>query len=403
MRLVAGKQTDVGRVREVNEDGCLVDDRMGLFAVADGMGGHQAGEVASATALEALRAAVASGEPIRDAIDRANDAVLERSAGDERLRGMGTTMTAGTLAAGGTLLLGHVGDSRAYLARDGELTQVTEDHSLVEELVRGGKLTPEQAEVHPQRSVITRALGIEPAVEIDLYPVELHEGDRMLLCSDGLTTMVRSEEIAAILQREPDPQRAANKLVEAANAAGGEDNITVLVIDVAGDDSGPTAAVAVDEAADAIAEEAEPAAEDEAEPAGDEQPEAAGRRRGRARRFGRVLLWVLPVLLVVGLGFGAVGWYARRTYFVGLDRERVTVFKGVPDGLLGWDPTIEERTRIDGSDLTPAERDDVDDNKRFSSRRKADAFVDRLRGKVRDREQATTTTTTTVPAPPPPP
>jgi hypothetical protein len=226
----------------------------------------------------------------------------------------------------------------------------------------------------------------------------------MLLCSDGLTTMVRADEIAAILQRETDPQRAANKLVEAANAAGGEDNVTVLVIDVAGDDAGSPAAVPVDEAADATAEEAEPAAEEEAEPAGDEKPEAAEPRRGRARRVGRVLLWVLPVLLVVGLGFGAVGWYARRTYFVGLDRERVTVFKGVPDGLLGWDPTIEERTRIGGSDLTPAERDDVEDNKRFSSRRKADAFVARLRGNVRDREQATsTTTTTTVPAPPPPP
>ncbi|MGH9012947.1 MAG: Stp1/IreP family PP2C-type Ser/Thr phosphatase, partial [Acidimicrobiia bacterium] len=242
MRLVAAKKTDPGRVREGNEDGYLVDDRMGLFAVADGMGGHQAGEVASATALEALRAAVASGEPIRDAIDRANEAVLERSAGDERLRGMGTTMTAGTLAAGGTLLLGHVGDSRAYLARDGELTQVTEDHSLVEEMVRRGELTPEQAEVHPRRSVITRALGIEPGVEVDLYPVELHEGDRMLLCSDGLTTMIRAEEIAAILRGEPDPQRAANTLVEAANAAGGEDNITVLVIDVTGDDAGPAGA-----------------------------------------------------------------------------------------------------------------------------------------------------------------
>jgi serine/threonine protein phosphatase PrpC len=399
MRLVAAKKTDPGRVREGNEDGYLVDDRMGLFAVADGMGGHQAGEVASATALEALRAAVASGEPIRDAIDRANEAVLERSAGDERLRGMGTTMTAGTLAAGGTLLLGHVGDSRAYLARDGELTQVTEDHSLVEEMVRRGELTPEQAEVHPRRSVITRALGIEPGVEVDLYPVELHEGDRMLLCSDGLTTMIRAEEIAAILQGEPDPQRAANTLVEAANAAGGEDNITVLVIDVTGDDAGPArAAVPAGEAAEAAAEEAEPAAEEEAEPA---EP-----RRGRARRVGRVLLWVLPVLLVLGLGFGAVGWYARRTYFVGLDRERVTVFKGIPGGLLGWDPTIEERAGIGVSDLTPAERDDVEDNKRFSSRSKADAFVDRLRGNVRDREQDTTTTTTdttTVTAAPPPP
>jgi protein phosphatase len=393
MKLVVGARTDKGRVREGNEDHELTDKTMGLYAVADGMGGHQAGEVASATAIEALRAAVASGTPIRDAITLANDAVVERSAADERLRGMGTTMTAATLAAGGTLLIGHVGDSRAYLARDGELRQITEDHSLVEEMVRGGELTPEQAEVHPQRSVITRALGIDPGVEVDLYPVELQEGDRVLLCSDGLTGMVRTEEIAAVLQREPDPPKAANELVEAANEAGGEDNITVVLLDVVADDS-PAAAVLPD---------------DRARPP--EEPVSSRRERRRrlprARRLARVALWVLPVLLVLALGFTAVGWYARRTYFVDIDRARVTVFKGVPGGLLGWDPTIEERTMIKLGELTPAERNDLEGGKRFSSRYKADAFVDRLDQKIEDREAAatttTTTTTTTVPPPPPPP
>ncbi len=397
MKLIVGAHTDTGRVRDGNEDVKLVDPRMGLYAVADGMGGHQAGEVASATAIEALRAAVSNGAPIREAITKANEAVVERAAGDEGLRGMGTTMTAATLAAGGTLLIGHVGDSRAYLVRDGELSQVTKDHSLVGEMVQGGELTPEQAEVHPQRSVITRALGIERGVEVDIYPLELDEGDRVLLCSDGLTDMLRTDEIAAILQRESDPQKAANTLVDAANKAGGEDNITVVILDVVADDSSAGAAPAV--AAGPV----------EAEEAPTPSPSRRERRRGlpTMRRVVRALVWVLPVLLVLALGFGAVGWYARRTYFVDIDHARVTVFKGVPGGLLGWDPTLEERTTIKVSDLTEAERTDIEGGKRFSSHEKADAFVDRLDQKIEDREAAaastTTTTTTTVPPPPTPP
>src|SRR5947209_8382280 len=188
-RLVTAAVSDVGRVRagSPNEDGYLDQiDRFGLVAVADGMGGHQAGEVASATALEALRAAVASGEPLREAIEGANEAVLEKSESNHELHGMGTTLTAGMLGTDGHLVVGHVGDSRAYLVRDGELTQITNDHSLVEEMVRGGELTPEQAEVHPQRSIITRALGIDPRVDVDVYPIELQDGDRILLCSDEI-------------------------------------------------------------------------------------------------------------------------------------------------------------------------------------------------------------------------
>src|SRR3954447_20302248 len=232
MRLVVGAATDVGRVREGNEDGYLVDEAMDLVAVADGMGGHRAGEVASATALEALRASINSGQPLRQSIEDANEAVFTKSQTDARLRGMGTTLTAGTLVAGGTLLVGHVGDSRAYLLHDGELRQLTIDHSLVEELVRDGKLTVDEAAVHPQRSIITRALGVDATVEVDVYPVELTPGDRLLLCSDGLTGMVQPDDIAAVLRRESDPTRAAAQLVDAANAAGGEDNITVVVVAV---------------------------------------------------------------------------------------------------------------------------------------------------------------------------
>jgi protein phosphatase len=376
LKLVAAGVTDVGRIRDGNEDDFLVDARTSLVAVADGMGGHRAGEVASATALEALRAAVASGQPLRDAMAGANDAVLEKSGADQDLQGMGTTLTAGTLAAGGNLLVGHVGDSRAYLVRDGKLTQITNDHSLVEEMVREGELTPEQAEVHPQRSIITRALGIDPAVEVDVYPVELRPGDRILLCSDGLTTMVRPDEIARILARESDPERAAQALVDAANAAGGEDNVTALVVDSVEDDSAPAPSAAPEADATGVAPR-------------------RGRRRGWGRRIARTLLWVVPVLAVLALAFGAVAWYARGTYFVGFDKSRVTIFKGRPGGVLGWDPTVERRTTIDVTDLVESEKAAVDDKKTFSSRGGADDYVRRLRKAIADR-----TTRSTVPTPP---
>jgi PPM family protein phosphatase len=381
IKVVTAGVTDVGRVRDGNEDDFIDQaDRLGLVAVADGMGGHRAGEVASATALEALRASVANGQSLRDAIEGANDAVLEKSESDLELHGMGTTLTAGMLGSDGHLVVGHVGDSRAYLVRGGELTQITTDHSLVEEMVRDGVLTPEQAEVHPQRSTITRALGIDSRVEVDEYPIELQPGDRILLCSDGLTTMVRPDQIAGILTREPDPKRAAQLLVDAANAAGGEDNITAVIIEAVEvpDDEVAAPAVADDDTSDA--------------------PPVKPRRR-RGRTFFRVLVWVLPVLLVLAIAFLAIGWYARNTYFVGVNRGRVTVFQGVKGGLLAWDPTVERRTTIASDDpgLTDAQRQDLEDGKKFSSRGGADDYVARLRRGIQER---TPTPTTTIPVPP---
>ncbi len=371
-KLVAAGVTDVGRVRDGNEDDFLDQaNRLGLVAVADGMGGHRAGEVASATALEALRAGVASGQQLPDAIEGANEAVLEKSESDQELHGMGTTLTAGMLGTDGHLVVGHVGDSRAYLVRDGELTQITDDHSLVEEMVRGGELTPEQAEVHPQRSIITRALGIDPRVDVDVYPIELRPGDRILFCSDGLTTMVRQDEMASILAREHDAKRAAQLLVDAANAAGGEDNVTAVIVE----------AVEVPDE-----EVAEPAVPDH--DTSEITPVKPRRRPGRA--LFRVLVWVLPILAVLAIAFLAVGWYARNTYFVGIDRGHVTVFQGVKGGLLVWNPTIERRTTINPDDLTGAQRQDVKDGKKFGSRSGADSYVARLRRGI---EQRTPTTT----------
>jgi PPM family protein phosphatase len=231
IHLESGEATDTGRVRDHNEDGYLVDRDLRFAAVADGMGGHRGGEVASATALDALHASFSQHGGLHDAVVAANDAVLDRAAADEGLRGMGTTLTVGVLGDDGTLLIGHVGDSRAYLLHDGAIARVTTDHSLVEELVASGELTEEEAERDPRRSMITRAIGLDADLDVDLVPVALEPGDRVMICSDGLTTMIGEDVIVEVLEREPNPDAAAQLLVDAANAAGGVDNITVLVLD----------------------------------------------------------------------------------------------------------------------------------------------------------------------------
>ncbi len=230
MRIRAGASTDVGRVREHNEDSYLAQDR--LFAVADGMGGHRGGEVASRIAVDALaRHGGSDHAGLAGAIREANQAVLARASRDpEKLRGMGTTLTA-LVAGDGAVHLAHVGDSRAYILRDGELTQLTEDHTLVQRMVTEGSLSPEEAEVHPQRSVLVRALGVEADLEVDEVFREVRAGDRLLLCSDGLTDLIADADIRGLL--DVDSRRlAVTGLVRAALDAGGRDNVTCVVADL---------------------------------------------------------------------------------------------------------------------------------------------------------------------------
>ncbi|HEY3773054.1 MAG TPA: Stp1/IreP family PP2C-type Ser/Thr phosphatase [Solirubrobacteraceae bacterium] len=227
-------KTDTGRQRRDNEDSAYV--RVPLYVVADGMGGAQAGEVASALAVEEFR----RGLPDTDAdhptaeqrlaarVRDANRRIYETAQVEREHSGMGTTLTA-VYVEGSDLAIAHVGDSRAYVLRDGELTRLTHDHSLVEELMRRGKLTPEQAAEHPQRSIITRALGIEPDVEVDTWTYPGRVGDVVLLCSDGLTSMIDEHLVAEVLRSEPDLDRAGERLIAAANEAGGRDNITVVL------------------------------------------------------------------------------------------------------------------------------------------------------------------------------
>ncbi len=234
-------RTDPGRKRRGNEDSYV--SRPPLFAIADGMGGARAGEVASALAAGALEESSAGrgGEAyVVELIQEANRRVHERASTDAETSGMGTTITVALIENDGTVTVGHVGDSRAYLLRGDRLEQLTDDHSLVAELVRRGELSPQAAEVHPQRSVITRALGTDPDVDVDAFSVDVQSGDLFLICSDGLSDMVDGEQIEAIMNtNRSDLDATARALVQAANRAGGEDNITAVLFELVEGDPSP--------------------------------------------------------------------------------------------------------------------------------------------------------------------
>ena len=400
MRLVATGLTDVGMVREGNEDNYLHDERLGIYAVADGMGGHEAGEVASAVAIEALRAGIAGGSLITEAVIQANTAVLEKADANPAMRGMGTTLTAAIQVEGG-LRIGHVGDSRAYVLRAGILARVTDDHSLVEELVRSGQITLEQAAIHPQRSVITRALGIERDIEVDDISLELTDGDRVLICSDGLSGMVRETEISAIMRRETDTDAAARALITAANAGGGEDNITVVVIDVIGEDGDPEPSplpeigVGIVAVRARAAREAASKAETSLGAPSALASESSSKPRRRMRVSRGVILAALPVVAIIAICIGVLGWYARGQYYVGYQGQRVVVFQGVPNGLAGWGPTVEWSSYLSRSDLTPAQRSTVSENISFPNEQRARESVSRFEADFEKRTTLSTNTTST--------
>lgn len=341
----ASHRTDTGRQREANEDSMFA--RAPVFAVADGMGGAQAGEVASQIAVEAFEPErddeLAPEEYLTATAQRANREIFELAQGDRSRSGMGTTLTA-AVVQGSELSLGHVGDSRAYRFRDGELTQLTSDHSLVEELRRQGKITADQAAEHPQRSVITRALGPERDVAVDTMTVAARDGDVYLLCSDGLTSMISDEEIASVFAKSDNLDNVSRRLIRLANDHGGRDNITVIVfrLEEIGDGAAPeteettlvgTAAEEQGFTADAVREGVErERVEPEQARARPERPIAvpSGKAELRGPWRGRILR-VLATAAIVGLvGFGA--WYgSRQIYFLGADEGgRVALFRGLP-------------------------------------------------------------------------
>jgi protein phosphatase len=313
MRYEVGVATDIGQVRERNEDSFLVDPP--LYAVADGMGGHRGGEVASELALETVEALATAGKVgLADQVREANRAVFERSMSDRAVSGMGTTLTAVTVDDAGAHLA-HVGDSRAYLVRAGALRQLTEDHTLVNRMVKAGEISAEEAEVHPHRNVVTRALGTEPDVQVDEEDVPLLDGDRLLLCSDGLTNMVTTDQIQAILEANPSAQDAATRLVRAANRAGGIDNITVIVVD-AHDEDGEAPAQGADTGGTATR--------------GRATARGGTRRRiapATARRWAvGIAIAVIALLAFVVLGRS----YLDRQWYVGEANGNVAIFRGIP-------------------------------------------------------------------------
>jgi PPM family protein phosphatase len=326
--------SDLGRQRQGNEDSYFV--RAPLFVVADGMGGAQAGEVASEMAVEAFDGGLPDGAPadaLVQVIADANRRIHDRSRAESQRAGMGTTLTAAYVGEQ-EVTIAHVGDSRAYLLRDGRLERLTRDHSLVGELVARGKLTEEQAETHPQRSVITRALGPEPDVQVDVQAYQARDGDLFMVCSDGLTSMVPETRVTQILEHAGSLGQAGRELIAAANDAGGRDNITVILFRLQEVDGGEEPAAAEQETWEGDAAPsgghtstmavAKPRAKLIEEPPPAPAPTAAKRRR----RIPMGAVAVLIVLLIVAAGL----WTASRAvYFVGVDdRGAVTVYQGLP-------------------------------------------------------------------------
>ncbi len=368
-------RTDAGRVRRRNEDSFVLDPP--LFAVADGMGGAQAGEVASRLAAAAFREyhdadRLEPAERVEAIIQEANRRIYERARTDSEASGMGTTVTAAILT-NGRVSIGHVGDSRAYRIRNGELEQLTEDHSLVADLMRSGRLTPEEADAHPQRSVITRALGTDADVDVDMVTIDVEPGDLFLLCSDGLTTMVPEEDILRLVEEAGTLDEAARSLVRAANSGGGEDNITVVLFKVEGDEAieetlvaSPPADTAEEpnELEDTLTEMTPVQA---AEPAAQEP-----RPRRRRSHWGRRILWATLGIAFVALILGGALFGLSRAYFVGADEEgNITVYQGVPFDFSDGVGLYRERyvSRLQAAQLSPEERAGLFDHQLVSYER----------------------------------
>lgn len=385
-------RSDVGLVRSNNQDSAYAGPH--LLVVADGMGGHAGGDVASSVAIAALAPLDGESHGPDDALDEleraleeAREEIISRSEVNPELAGMGTTVTA-ILRAGNKLAMVHLGDSRGYLLRDGVLTQVTTDHTFVQHLVNTGKITPEEAEHHPQRSVVMRVLGdFDVDIAPDLSVREARAGDRWLLCSDGLSGFVSGETIARTLFELADVDTCAERLVQLALRAGGGDNVTVVVADVleldqVRDGAGPTTnAVVVGSAAVSrnrptaaqdgpAARAAELARQAAASTPGagvpevasddDEEDDADERRTRRRRRTRRVLLSLLAALV---LAAGAVGFYrwTQTQYYVGVDGEVVAIYRGIPQsvGPLSLSDVV-ERSDLAVDDLPAFVRDRVE-------------------------------------------
>ncbi len=365
-RIAAYGRSDIGQRRSSNEDALLL--RETVFAVADGMGGHLAGEVASAAALEPIEAldgqvfasASAAASALTDAVIAANTHVMALAAENPQFRGMGTTLTA-VLVEGVRIHVAHVGDSRAYLLRNDTLSRLTIDHTLVQQLIDDGEITEEEAAAHPQRSVITRAIGISPAVDVDTLSFTLAPDDTVLLCSDGLTGVVDDDTIVATLKKAPSPAQAIDTLIATANQNGGPDNVTVLVLtyeDETTSSAPPTVPLPIpirsrqdrpdsDFAKDLGRVGMLGRSEGTFTPTGDTD-------RNMRSIFTRAAAIVLGIALLLGVIIGGGQFLLSRSVYVGVDDGEVVIYRGVNTSIAGVSLSrVHERSGIMLDDVMP--------------------------------------------------
>lgn len=335
-----GSRTDVGYVRQHNEDSLIIIPP--LFAVADGMGGHEAGEVASEITVNTLAELVPShldAEGLTAAVEAANYNVLKAPRQGIGRDGMGTTLTAAMLE-GERLLIAQVGDSRAYLLHRGHLQQITRDHSLMTDLIEAGQITPEEARYHPNRSVITRAIGSDVHMRPDIYELNVDAGDRVLLCSDGLSSMVSDHAIEAIMRHQPDPQRCADELVQAALENGGADNVTVIIADVAG------------------------------------FTEAREKKHALKSRTFYVGLSLALIAVIFAAAFGGYSYINNSAYLIE-ENGTVSVYRGVPDEFMGMKlSSLDHTTTVEVDKLQPGVANRIKEGMRVTSMDEANSLIE---------------------------
>lgn len=348
-----GSRTDVGCVREQNEDSLIVAPP--LFVVADGMGGHAAGEVASEIAVNVIAQNAPEhpdGDELSAAVVEANRSIIDAAATGEGREGMGTTCTAAMLE-GERLVIAQVGDSRAYLLHNGQLMQITHDHSLMAVMIEAGQITPEQARVHPNRSVITRALGNDPTTTPDIYEVNVEAGDRLLLCSDGLTGMVFDDDIKTTLKRIKDPQRCASQLVNEAIANGGHDNVTVIVVDVEGTRA------------------------------------KQQKKTMRRTKLTIALILALFIGIIAGVAWGTNQYLSNAAYLADSDG-KVAIYQGVPGEFLGFSySNLIEVSNVEVKDLPVSAQSNIQEGLRCDSVDDARSLVDSYRADIKERSSTT--------------
>ena len=334
-----GSRTDIGYVRDHNEDSLIIIPP--LFAVADGMGGHEAGEIASEITVNTLAELAPShldAEGLTAAVEAANYNVMKAPRQGIGRDGMGTTLTAAMLE-GERLLIAQVGDSRAYLLHKGHLQQITRDHSLMADLIEAGQITPEEARVHPNRSVITRAIGSDIHMRPDIYELNVDAGDRILLCSDGLSSMISNNAIESIMRRQSDAQHCADELVTAALENGGADNVTVVVADVPG------------------------------------FSEVREKKRAHKSRVFYIGLAIALVAVIFAAGFGGYAFISNSAYLIE-ENDKVSVYRGTPDDFMGIKlSTLDHTTNVDVDKLQPGVANRIKEGMSVSSIDEANSLI----------------------------